>query len=134
MALAEVSAGDHLGSKFVVVAEIKMLADGDFAAGADQTFPVVGIVAELAGQKDLDAPLKKVAGGRILRAERLGLKTSAPAVESGGKHASIVEDDEVAGPEKIGKFAELAILESAALGREVQKAGRSAVRKRLLGD
>ena len=59
MALAEVSAGDHLGSKFVVVAEIKMLADGDFAAGADQTFPVVGIVAELAGQKDLDAPLKK---------------------------------------------------------------------------
>lgn len=134
MALAECCSRDDLGLEFVVLAEIKMLADGDLAAGADEAFPVVRILAELAGQKDLDAPVKEVPGCGIVRAERLRLQTCAPAVKAGGKDASIVEDDEVAGPEEIGEFAELAVLESAGLSREVQEAGRSSVRKRLLGD
>ena len=134
MARAEFAARDDLGLEFVVLAEIKMLADSDLTAGTDQAFPVIGIVADLAGEKDLNASVKKVAGGRISRTERLRLKTSAPTEEARGKHASVVEDDEVAGTEKIGEFAELAVFESAALGREVQKAGRNSVRKRLLGD
>lgn len=134
VALAEVSARDDFGMELIVLTEKEVLADGDLASGTDEAFPVVRILPELAGQKDLDASVKEVPRSRIMWAEGLGFKTCAAAIEAGGEHAGIVEDDEVAGPEEIGEFAKLAALEGASLSREVQKTGGSAVRKRLLGD
>jgi len=49
VALAELGAGDDLGLQFVVLAEKKMLADADFAAGTNQASPIVGLSGELAG-------------------------------------------------------------------------------------
>jgi hypothetical protein len=88
----------------------------------------------LAGQQNFNTSAKEITRGRIFRAERLRLKTSATAIKAGGKYASVVEDDEICWPQQVGEFAELAILKDGGLGREMQKARRSAVRKRLLGD
>jgi len=49
-ALAEFRAGENLGPQFIVLPERQKLADGDLAAGTDQTFPVVGVGGELARQ------------------------------------------------------------------------------------
>ncbi len=60
VALSEFSTSDDLGAEFVVVAEEKMFADADFAAGTDQTLPLVRILTQLMSQEDLDAPAKKL--------------------------------------------------------------------------
>ena len=63
----------------------------------------------MAGEKDFDASVKKVARGRVAVAEGLRFKTCAASVEPGGEHARVVEDDEIVGTEQIGQFAELAM-------------------------
>lgn len=68
LAFAEGSAVDHFGLELIVVAEEKMLADADLAAGAHEAFPFIGIVAKLASKEDLDAPAQEVARGGIVRA------------------------------------------------------------------
>lgn len=46
-------------------------------------------------------------------AERLGSKAGAAPVEAGGKYARVIENDEIAGPEEVGKIPELAVDEAA---------------------
>jgi len=106
VALAKFAASDDLGLEFVVVAtEEKMLADADFAARADETFPIVRIALQLACEQNFDASLQKISGRRIATAHRLRPHSSTPSIEPRGKHAGIVEDDEIAGAEKFGKMA-----------------------------
>ena len=73
VALAEFAAGDDLGMEFVIIAEEKMLANSDFAAGAHETLPVVGVALQLPGEQDLDPSVKKIARGGIAGTEGLGL-------------------------------------------------------------
>ncbi len=116
MALTEVPAGDDFGLKFISLSQKKMLTDGDLTARTNQAFPFVGIVAQLTGEQYLDASAKKLAGSRIPRANGLRLKTFAAAIETRRKHPRIVENDEIAGPEKVGEIAKLAISEDAVRG------------------
>src|SRR5579862_1623554 len=134
VALAEFPACNNFGLKFIMVAEIEMLADGNLAAGSNQAFPLVRILAQLARQQHFYASVKKVTRLGILGADRLRPQASAPAIKAGGKYASVVEHDQVAGPQQLREFAKFAVLKDARFGREMQEAGRSAVRKRLLGD
>lgn len=69
-----------------------------------------------------------------MRAERLGVKTSPSSVKAGGKYASVVEDEEIAGPQKIRKLAELAVFEGTIFGGKVQKTRSSTIGQRLLSD
>ena len=119
MAFTKLAAGDHFGLEFVVITEIEMLADADLAAGADQAFPYIGIVIQLASEQDLDASVKKIARGGIVGAEWLRLKTSASPIEASGKHARIVEDDKIVGAKEVGEFAELAIGDGSGRGRQM---------------
>ncbi len=116
MALAEFPAGDNFSLKLILLSKKKMLADRDLTAGTNQAFPFVGIVPELTGEQNLDASAKKLAGSRIPRADRLRFKTFAAAIEARRKHPRVVENDEIAGPEKLGEIAKLAIGEGAVSG------------------
>ena len=138
-ALAELSARQNLGLKFsglrfVLLAEEEAFADADFAAGTNQALPVVGIGCELAGEKNFDAAVKEIAGGRIACARRLSAGAFAAAEESSGKDAGIVENYEITGLEKVGKFTEQAIRIAAAGSLQVQHAGAVAGGEGLLGD
>lgn len=85
------------GSGCGFVAEVETLARMDFAAGADEGGPVGG--SELLGEEDFDT-----AGGvgRVV----LGAGAGAGGVEAGGDDAAVVEDEEVAGVEEVGKVRE----------------------------
>jgi hypothetical protein len=134
VALAKFPAGDNLGLKLVVLTEEKMLADSDFAAWADEAFPIVGFAPQLSGEQDFDTAAEEVARGRILRAERLGLKTGAASKKASGKYAGVIEYQQVAGAKDLGKIAEVAVGESAGGGGEMEEAGTGAIGQRLLGD
>lgn len=134
VALTEFAAGNDFGAEFIVGSEEKMLADGDFAAGADEAFPVIGIVLQLFCEEDFDASAEEVAGGRIVRAQGLGLQTSTAAIEAGGKDASVVEDDEVCGAKQAGEVAEIEMFDGSVEGGKMQKSRGGAVGERLLGD
>lgn len=116
VALTKLAAGDDLGLKLVVIAEEKMLAYPNFAAWADETFPIIRIALQLAGEQDFDAAAKKVARSGIVWTDRLGLEACAASIEAGRKHARVVKDEEIAGAQEIGKIAELAVGESAGCG------------------
>jgi len=117
-----------------VVAEEEMFADVDLAAGADETFPVVGILLELAGEQDLDASVEKIARGRIARAGRLGLETGAASVKACGKDAGVVKNEKVVGTEEIGKVKKFPIVNLAARRRKMKQARGRAVKQGLLRD
>lgn len=134
MALAKLSAGDDLGLEFVVVAEEEMLAYADLAPWTDEAFPIVRFGLQLPCEQDFDAAAEEVARGGVLRAERLGLKAGASAKKAGGKYAGVIEYQQVAGAEKVGKIPELAVSEAAACGGEMKEARGGAIGQRLLGD
>ena len=134
MPLAEVSARNDLGLEFVSFAKEQMFADADFATGTNQAFPLVGILMELAGKEDFDAAAEKVASGRAMRAQRLRFKSGSATVETGRKDFCVVEDQEISGPQQIGKTMELAIDDMSTLRRKMKKAGSGPVVERLLGD
>lgn len=109
VALTEFGPGQNLGLEviglqFILIAEEETFTDSDLAAGTNQTLPVVGIGGELAGQKNFDAAVQKITGGRIATTERLSASAFAAAIEPGGKNTGIVEDDEIAGLQQVGEF------------------------------
>jgi hypothetical protein len=118
MAFAELGAGQDLGLQLILIAEEEALADTDFAARANQAFPINGIRGELAGEKDFDA----------------APSAFAASVETGGKDASVVEDQEIAGVQKVGEVAEQAIGIFAAGSLQMQQAGSVAGGEGFLGD
>ncbi len=139
VALAEFSACEDLGLQFIgvqfiLIAEEEAFADSDLAAGTNQALPVVGIDGELAGQKNFDAAVKEIASGRIARANRLGVSAFAAAEEPRWKDAGVVENDEIAGLQKVGKFTEQAIRIIAAGSLQAQHAGAVAGGEGFLGD
>lgn len=133
-AFSEFAAGGDFGLQLVAIAEKKMLADSDFAAGANETFPFVGIFSQLFCEEDFDASLEKIAGSGIARTERLGFEAGATAVETGRNDARIVEDHQVIRAEKARKFAELAVFESAGGSVQMKKTRGGAVGQRVLSD
>jgi hypothetical protein len=106
---AKLGAGDDFGMEFIVITEIEMLADADLPTRADQAFPFIWFVMELASKQDLDASVKKIARGGIVGAEGLSLKTATVSVEASGKHPCVIEDDEIVGTEQVGESAEQTI-------------------------
>jgi hypothetical protein len=123
MALAVFAAVKNLGLEFVAVSEVKALTDSDFASGANQALPVVGMTGKLASKEDLDASAEKIAGGGILRADGLGMRTFASAIEASGQDPSVVEDNQVAGLKQRGEVAEEAVGKLAAFPLQMQHAG-----------
>ena len=55
-------------------------------------------------------------------------------IESGRQHARVIENDEIAGAEEVGKIPELAVCEATACGGEMEEARGGAIGQRLLGD
>jgi hypothetical protein len=132
-ALSEFGAGEDLGLQIIVLSEEEAFADADLAAGANQALPIVGVGGELAGQENFDASVKKVAGGGIARADGLSVGAFAATVETGGKDAGVVEDEQIAGVKQVGEVAELAVgITAGAL--QVEHAGSVALGEGLLGD
>jgi hypothetical protein len=118
VALAELSARQDLGLEFILIAEEEAFADSNFATGTNQTLPIVGISCELTSEKDFDAAASGFAASE----------------ESRWKDAGIVEDDEIAGLQKVREFPEQAIGMSAAGALQVQHAGAVAGGERFLRD
>lgn len=134
VALAKLAAGDDLGLELVLIAEEEMLSDSDLASGANEAFPIVRFALQLSCEQDFDTAAEEVARGRILRAERLGLKAGAASKKAGGEYAGVVEYQQITGVEEVGKIAKMAVGESAGGGREMQEARAGAIGQRLLGD
>ena len=120
--------------KFVVLAEEQAFAYADFAAGTNQTFPIVGIGGELAGQQNFDASVENTSGRGIVRTERASADAFAAAIEPGCKDAGVIEDQQISGLQEIWKIAEQAIGIVAAGALQVQHAGAVASGERGLGD
>ena len=78
----------------------------------------MGSVAELASEKDFDA----------------AASAFAAAIKPGRKDAGVVEDDEIAGLQKVREFAEQRVRIAAAGALQVQHAGAVAGGEGLLGD
>jgi len=135
-ALAELRASQNLGLQFVLQfvlhSEKKALADADLAAGANQAFPIVGLNRKLPREQDLDTAAKEILGGRILRTDGLRARALAMAVEPRRKNAGVVEDDEIGGPQPLGKVAEEAIGILSAGPLHVQHAGGITRSERIL--
>ena len=134
MALAEFRAGQDLGLQFVMLAEEQAFADADLASGTNQAFPIVGLGGELARQQNFDAAVEEITRRGIARADRLSASAFATAIEAGGKDASVVEDDQIAGPQQVGKVAEQAVGLLAAGSLQMQHAGSVAGGERFLGN
>jgi hypothetical protein len=118
VALAELGARQDLGLEFILIAEEEALADSDFAAGSNEALPIVWVGCELASEKDFDA----------------AVGAFAAAVKPGRKDAGVVEDDEIAGLQKVGEFAEQAIGIAAAGTLQMQHTRSVAGGEGLLGD
>src|SRR5215831_1984680 len=114
MTLAEFSTGDDFGLQFVMISEEEVLADRNFSAGPNEALPVLRIGLQLAREEDFDASAKEVARCWIVWTENLRLKASAAAIQAGGKHSSVVEDDEVVGSNEIREITEMTIFTCAA--------------------
>jgi hypothetical protein len=133
------AAGDDLGLKFVVVSEEEAFAHSDFATGAHQAFPFIGVPwvlggGDLAGEQDFNAATKKIPSRGIARTKGLGLKTGSPAVQARWKDAGVVEYNEVVGPQEVRKVAEKAVVAASGGAIEMQQARGRTIGKRLLSD
>jgi hypothetical protein len=88
----------------------------------------------LSCEQDFDTTAEEVARGRILRAQRLGLKTGAASKKASGEYTGVVEYQQITRVEKFGKIAKVAVGERAGGGGEMEEAGAGAIGQRLLGD
>jgi hypothetical protein len=133
-ALAEFRAGKNLGLQFVTLAEKEVFADGDLTAGADQAFPIVGLRGKLAGQQHLDAAVEEIAGGGIVRTDWLSASACAATVEPRGENTGVVEDQQIAGPQKVRELAKHAVGIMSTGTVQVEHAGAVAGGEGFLGD
>jgi len=69
-----------------------MLSDPNFPPGPNQAFPLVRLVADLAGKQDLNLPPQEIARSRISRANRLRFQAGAPSIQACGKYPRVVKD------------------------------------------
>jgi len=74
------------------IAKAQFFSDANFSAGTDQTLPFVRLFAHLASQQDLDTSAKKIARGRIVRADGMRALAAAMTVEPRRKDARVVQD------------------------------------------
>ncbi len=132
--LAERAAAYDFRLQIGLIPKIEGLPDPYLPARANEALPLVRIVGDLPSQENLDPSLKKLAGRRVARAERLCLGASAAAVQPSRKYAGVVEHHEIVGTQKAGEVAERQVLEADGLAVEVKHARSSAVGQRFLGD
>jgi len=104
----------------------KALTGLDLAAGADEGGPVAG--GKLLREKDFDA-----ARG-VRRAGLRLLATGAGCVEPGGKNAAVVEDQQIAGVQDLGKIAKKIVVVAARGAVENQHPAAAANGRWRLGD
>ena len=88
---------DHLGHHQVVVAEVELVADADFAGRIDQHVPQAQFAVQLAQQEDFD----------------LGAGLLLVAVQTGRKDLRVVEDEQVALVEIVDDILENTMLDRA---------------------
>jgi hypothetical protein len=86
----------------------------------NQAFPFVRLLGNLAGQQHFDSALQEVSCGPVAWADRLRLLSASSPIEPGWKYASIVENHQVVGSKKGGKFAEPSILDASRSAIQVQ--------------
>jgi hypothetical protein len=137
-ALAEFPSAQDLGLQFVEIAialaKEQPFADADLAAGPNQTLPIVGLGGELAGEQNLDAAAEEIAGGRIVRADRLSAGAFAASIEPRWKDAGVVENQQIAGLQEVRKVAEPAVGMAAAGSLQIEHAGFVASGEGFLGN
>jgi len=100
-ALAELASGEDFSGKqrlgFIGCAEVEVLAELDFAAGADEGRPV--FAAKVLSEQDFDT---SAGVGRIL----LRVQPGAGSVKACRYDAAVIKDEEVAGAKDLGEIAE----------------------------
>lgn len=133
-AFAELGAGKNFGLQFVVLPEKKAFTQADLASRANQAFPIVRVSGKLAREQDLNAALQKVACCGIARANWLRASAFAAAIKTRGKDASVIENNEIAGAQQVGKIAEEAIRVLTGGSLKTQHAGAVACGERFLRD
>ena len=104
--LAKAGAGDYLGLEFIFISEKQVFPDSNLSSWAHQALPFVGVLLQLAGEKDFDASVKKIPGRGIARAYGLRMESAAASVESSGKDAGVVEDYQIGWAQQFGEIAE----------------------------
>ena len=120
MALAERPAPDDLGCQFVrrfvrIAAEIDALAQAELAAGMHQRLPFQRRSGELFRQQHLDFAAQKISCGRIFLRQPLRARAAAMSVQPRRQHLGIVEDQQIVGPQQLGKVAKLPVRQDSSL-------------------
>ena len=90
------------------------------------------LVRNLPCKQHLDAPMKEISGSRIVWAQSLRLKPGAAAIKSGGKHAAVIENNKVVGPEQIHQIGKVTVLPASVRPVQMQHPRSGAIGKRLL--
>ena len=133
-ALAELPASEHSGLQFTGFAEKQSFPNANFSSGPNQALPIVGLGGKLAGQQNFDTAAKEIASRRIAWANRVSTDALSSAVKPRWKYPSVIEDEQVAGPQQLREVAELAIGILAAGPQQMQHTGVVAAGKRFLGN
>src|SRR5664279_2385726 len=139
MALAERTASHDLGREFMrrfigVATEVNPLAQSKFAAGMNQRFPLRRIGGELPGKQYFNWTAKEVFRRGILGREPLRARAAAMSEKTRGQHFGIVKDQQIAGPQQLGKVAKYKVVEAVVTAAEMQQPRSRPVGQRFLGD
>ncbi len=115
----------------------QMFTDADLSPRPHQAFPLVGLALQLPREQNLNACLKKIARRGIAGTERLRPRSAAASIKARWKHASVVEDHQVARVQQLRKVAELPIIPAAGVRLprrtvNVQQSRARSVGQRLL--
>ena len=101
---AERASRDDFGVEFLGWPKQQLFTDVHFSARTHQALPLIRFFRDLLGQEHFDPALKEITGGRVLRTDRLSLRSASPSEEPGGKHSRVVETSRSSGCSKSGRF------------------------------
>ncbi len=132
--LAKLSPRNHLSPQLILLTKIKMFSHPDLPSRTHQALPLIRCLLQLFREQHLNASLQEFTSRRILYTDRLCPHSSPPPIQPGRKHARVIEDDQITGPQQFRRITKLPILQPARFRVQMQKARRRPVRQGLLGN
>ena len=131
-ALRQAWGGLHTGCARIV--KEQLFPYPDFPPWTYEAFPFVQFFRELLCKQHLDPTSQEVFRSGISLTQGLSFVSAPSPVQAGGKHARVIEDNQIIWAKEIRKIPEAAVLNAARLPIQQQHARRRAINQRFLCD
>jgi hypothetical protein len=100
----------------------------------NQRFPLRRIGGEFFGKQYFNTATKEVFRRGILGREPLRARAAAMSEKTRGQHFGIVKNQQIVGPQQLGKVAKRQVVEAVVTAAEMQQPRSRPVGQRFLGD